>query len=69
MAKALIGYLNSDLRTAAQVLTENRRLRERVGELEALVLRLKDENDTIAAAHAATLLDLESEALQEMQPA
>jgi hypothetical protein len=44
-----------------------------VAELEALVLRLKEENDALTAAHAAALLDLESESLgatmQEMQPA
>jgi hypothetical protein len=73
MAKALIGYLDSDLRTPSRYVTENSRLRSRVAELEALVLRLKEENDALTAAHAAALLDLESESLsatmQEMQPA
>jgi hypothetical protein len=68
MAKALIGYLNSDLRSPA-LAAENSRLRARVGELEALVLRLSEENDRLAAAEAAALLDLENAALQEMQPA
>lgn len=68
MAKALIGYLNSDLRTPARLAAENARLRARVGELETLVLRLSEDNDRLAAAHAATLLDLESAALSEMQP-
>lgn len=68
MAKALIGYLNSDLRTSA-LTAENARLRARVGELEALVLRLSEENDKLAAAQAAALLDLETSRLQEMQPA
>ncbi|MGI8646140.1 MAG: hypothetical protein ACR2JD_07465 [Nocardioides sp.] len=73
MAKALVGYLDSDLRTPARLTSDNRRLRARVAELETLVLRLKEENDALAAAHAAALLDLESQSLratlQEMQPA
>ncbi len=69
MAKALIGYLNSDLRTPT-LAAENARLRQRVGELEALVLRLSEENDKLVAARAADLLDIETAAaLQEMQPA
>jgi hypothetical protein len=40
-----------------------------VAELEDLVLRLSQENDALAAAQAATLLDLESPSMQEMQPA
>ena len=67
MAKALIGYMNSDLRTPANLVAENARLRARVGELEALVLRLSEENDNLTAAQAAVLLD--EAALQEMQPA
>jgi len=69
MAKALIGYMNSDLRTPARLVAENSRLRARVGELEALVLRLSEENDKLAAAHAAAILDLETASMQEMQPA
>lgn len=69
MAKALIGYMSSDLRTPARLVAENDRLRTRVGELEALVLRLTEDNDRLAAAHAAALLDLENASLQEMQPA
>jgi hypothetical protein len=67
MAKALIGYMSSDLRNPARLAAENTRLRQRVGELEALVLRLKEENDTLAAARAEALLA--SAALEEMQPA
>jgi hypothetical protein len=67
MAKALIGYMNSDLRTPARLTAENDRLRTRVAELEALVLRLSQENDALAA-RATALLDLESETMQEMQP-
>ena len=49
MAKALIGHLASDPRTAARLATDNRRLRERVTELENLVLRLQAENDQLEA--------------------
>ena len=45
MAKALIGYMNSDLRDP-RLAAENSRLRARVGELEALVVRLSEENDS-----------------------
>ena len=70
MAKALIGYLNSDLRTPTRLVADNARLRARVGELEALVLRLSEENDKLVAARAADLLEIETaSALQEMQPA
>ncbi|MCW2845198.1 MAG: hypothetical protein JWN22_3114 [Nocardioides sp.] len=69
MAKALIGYLNSDLRTPARLVAENSRLRARVGELEELVLRLSEDNDRLTAARAVAMLDLESAAMQEMQPA
>ncbi len=68
MAKALIGFMSSDLHTTARLAAENRRLRERVGDLEAIVLRLKEENDTLTAAQAAVMLDLDPSALQEMQP-
>ena len=72
MAKALIGYMNSDPRMSARTTAENVRLRMRVAELEALVLRLTQENDALTAAHAAALdaaLERESQALSEMQPA
>jgi hypothetical protein len=69
MAKALIGYMNSDLRTPARLVAENDRLRSRVHELEALVLRLTEENDRLTASQAVAMLDLESASMQEMQPA
>ncbi len=73
MAKALIGYMNSDLRTPARLAAENARLRARVGELEELVLRLKEENDVLMAREAAALLDLDTpamtDAMQDLQPA
>ena len=64
MAKALIGYMSSDLRTPAHLTAENARLRARVRELEDLVLSLKTENDALVEAHTA---DLDS-SMQEMQP-
>ena len=63
MAKALIGYMSSDLRDP-RLAAENTRLRARVGELEALVLQLSEENDKLVAAHAADLLGTAS-----LQPA
>ena len=50
MAKALLGHVNSDVRTTAVLAVENRRMRRRVEDLEALVLRLQAENDRLAAA-------------------
>ena len=64
MAKALIGYMNSDLRDP-RLTAENSRLRARVGELEAIVLRLSEENDRLVATQAAELLSREN----ELQPA
>ncbi|MEP9381176.1 hypothetical protein [Nocardioides sp. KR10-350] len=66
MAKALIGYMNSDLRTPVHLTVENARLRARVRELEELVLSLKQENESLVEAHAADLLE---SSMQEMQPA
>jgi len=69
MAKALLGTFHTDQRASASLLSENVRLRRRVADLEALVVRLQEENDRLAAAEAVALLDLESRRLQEMQPA
>lgn len=68
MAKALIGYLNSDLRDP-RLTAENSRLRSRVAELEAVVLRLSEENDRLVAAQAAELLSIDSRRDSELQPA
>jgi hypothetical protein len=68
MAKALIGYMNSDLRDP-RLVAENGRLRARVGELEALVVRLSEENDKLVAARAEELLVDTAPRMQEMQPA
>ena len=53
MAKALLGYMTSnDPRVVAQLTAETRRLRQQVADLEAHVLRLQSENDSLAlAAH------------------
>ena len=64
MAKALIGYMNSDLRDP-RLAAENSRLRARVGELEAMILRLSEENDRLVATQAAELLSRDN----ELQPA
>jgi hypothetical protein len=45
MAKALLGYVGGDTR----LLNDNARLRRRVADLEAMVLRLQAENDALAA--------------------
>jgi hypothetical protein len=68
MAKALIGYMNSDLRDP-RLTAENSRLRARVTELEALVLRLSEENDKLVATRAEELLVDTAPRMQEMQPA
>jgi hypothetical protein len=53
MAKALLGYVGGDTR----LVEENRRLRRRIGDLEAVVLRLQAENDALAARlHGGDLL-------------
>ncbi|GAA4802756.1 hypothetical protein ACFQ0K_12630 [Nocardioides caeni] len=65
MAKALIGHLNSDLRDPRLAL-ENARLRNRVAELESLVRRLSEENDTLMSARAAEILNSDA---QDLQPA
>ncbi|MGH3329901.1 MAG: hypothetical protein ACRDPJ_01230 [Nocardioidaceae bacterium] len=66
MAKALLGYMSSsDPRALAQLTAENRRLRQHVADLEAHILRLQAENDTLAAAvHDSPLLTLD----ESMQP-
>ena len=66
MAKALVGYMTSnDPRVAAQLTAETRRLRQRVADLEAHVLRLQSENDSLAAAlHDAPLLTLDDSSMQ-----
>lgn len=46
MAKALLGYVGGP---DPRLLSELRRLRERQTELESLVVRLRDENDSLIA--------------------
>ena len=67
MAKALIGYLSSDLRDP-RLAADNARLRTRVAELETLVLRLSEENDRLVAARAAELLDARRAASAPLAP-
>jgi hypothetical protein len=66
MAKALLGYVGGpDLR----LIEETRRLRNRVSDLEAQMLRLQAENDSLAAAlHDGQLLTLE-EPQTDLSPA
>jgi len=67
MAKALLGYMSStDPRALAHITAENRRLRQRVTDLETHILRLQAGNDAlVAAAHDSALLALD----ESMQPA
>lgn len=54
MAKALLGYVGG---SNTRVFDENQRLRRRIADLEAVVLRLQAENDSLAAAaHHGELL-------------
>ena len=46
MAKALTGFLSTDLRDP-RLVHDNARLRARVSELETLVMRLSEENDRL----------------------
>ncbi|MBA3233376.1 MAG: hypothetical protein H0T17_05460 [Propionibacteriales bacterium] len=53
MAKALLGYVGGDTR----LLDDNHRLRRRIADLEAIVLRLQAENDALhAQVHDGDLL-------------
>ncbi len=66
MAKALVGYMNTtDPRVVAHLVSENRRLRQRVADLEAHVLRLQAQNDALAATVSEDLLTVPD----QMQPA
>ncbi|CAN5250782.1 hypothetical protein BH18ACT9_BH18ACT9_16160 [soil metagenome] len=61
MAKALLGTMSSTHpRVVDSLLAENARLRTRVSDLEAQLLRLQSENDSLAAAvHDEPLLTLQ----------
>jgi cell division protein FtsB len=67
MAKALLGYMsNTDPRVVAHLTAENRRLKQRVADLEAHIVRLQADNDSLAAAvRDSSLLTLD----ESMQPA
>jgi hypothetical protein len=57
MAKALVGHVGGlDPRVAFEV----RRLRERVRDLESEVIRLRAENDALAAVTDSHLISLET---------
>jgi hypothetical protein len=63
MAKALLGYVGG---TDPRLLEEARRLRVRVRDLEAQIMRLQDENDSLAAAlHDGQLMALDPEKHRE----
>ncbi|MFL6061756.1 MAG: hypothetical protein ACJ72E_11020 [Marmoricola sp.] len=50
MAKALLGHIGgTDPRVTARLARENQTLRQRIADLESVVLRLQMENDTLAA--------------------
>ncbi len=61
MAKALLGTMSTtNPRVIDSLVAENRRLRRRVSDLEAHMLRLSAENDALAAVlHDEPLLTLE----------
>jgi hypothetical protein len=57
MAKALLGYVGG---SDPRLLSEMRRLQQRVQDLESELVRIQSENDTLAAAvqhHGDSLLD------------
>jgi hypothetical protein len=58
MAKALLGYVGG---TDPRLLSEMRRLQQRVQDLESELVRIQAENDMLAAAatqHSESLLDV-----------
>jgi hypothetical protein len=67
MAKALLGYVPTDARSADLLAIENARLRNRVADLEELAARLSHEidalNDALIEARASELL------ASDLQPA
>ena len=68
MAKALVGYMSAtDPRVADRMTSENRRLRQRVADLEAHVMRLQAENDALAASVSSE--ELLTVPDHQMQPA
>ena len=67
MAKALVGYMNaSDPRTVSRLSSENRRLRERVADLEAHILRLQSQYDALIAERDAELLAMSEQMNEQM---
>lgn len=68
MAKALLGHLGG---TDPRMVAEMRRLQQRVRDLEDQLVRVKAENDTLAAAvHTASLdHELFASTVAEREPA
>jgi hypothetical protein len=68
MAKALLGHIGG---TDPRMVAEMRRLQQRVRDLEEQLMRVKAENDSLAAAaHAAASFDSELYAtVAEREPA
>jgi hypothetical protein len=66
MAKALVGHLSRDRGPPNRTAAANAQLRARVADLETLVSHLMEENDRLAVAQAARVLETEA---REMQPA
>ena len=64
MAKALLGHVNTEMRSTPALAVENRRLRRRVEDLETMVLRLQADNDRLAAAVRDDTI-----AVEDLQPA
>jgi uncharacterized protein YlxW (UPF0749 family) len=59
MAKALLGHIGGP---DPRLVSEVRRLQKRVSELEAHVMRLQSENDSLSAAvHDGQLLTIETQ--------
>ncbi|MEC4017298.1 hypothetical protein [Streptomyces sp. H27-D2] len=65
MAKALLGYVGG---SDPRVLSEMRRLQQRVHDLESELIRIQAENDMLAAAHHGDSL-LDSIDVPQAEPA
>ncbi len=53
MAKALLGYVGG---TDPRLISEMRRLQQRVQDLESELVRIQAENDALASSHEESLL-------------
>ncbi|GAA0362007.1 hypothetical protein QZH56_08600 [Streptomyces olivoreticuli] len=67
MAKALLGYVGG---SDPRVLSEMRRLQQRVQDLESELIRMQAENDALtAAAHHGDSFELDSIDVSQAEPA